>query len=262
MSALLGKAGKKLFAKHLEQYRPEDPLYEFYTDSKGRKKRKKVRIVFSLSNLSLMDLVQRDIPPGLSKRDANILKSVQKRAHYLDKGFSILGFRFGWTFIIGLIPVVGDAANVSLNYLLVIRKARQADIPPWLLQRMFLHNIVGAGVGFIPLVGDVMFAVYKPNSRNAALLEEMLRIRGEEYIRLQAGETIVASKSEEDKKGKGVSKSDADQVKPGAGFIKGEGAPAEPASTSSAIAEVALSPSPAKKKSFGFLGMSSKKSTE
>jgi hypothetical protein len=28
MSAMLGKAGKKLFEKHLEQYAPEDPLYE------------------------------------------------------------------------------------------------------------------------------------------------------------------------------------------------------------------------------------------
>jgi hypothetical protein len=45
--------------------------------------------------------LQREVPPGLSARDAKILKSVNKRAHYLDKGFSICGLRFGWTFIIG-----------------------------------------------------------------------------------------------------------------------------------------------------------------
>ncbi|KAG6907998.1 hypothetical protein DXG01_006533 [Tephrocybe rancida] len=236
MSTLLGKAGKNLFEKHLEQYKPEDPLYEFYTDSKGKKKRRK-----------------RAIPPGLSDRDAKILKSVQRRAHYLDKGFSILGFRFGWTFFIGLIPVVGDAANVSLNYYLVIRKARKADIPSWLLQRMVFHNLVGAGVGLIPFVGDVMVAVYKPNSRNAALLEEMLRIRGQEFARIQAGEGIV---DHADAKGKGVSKGDVGQVKPGSGLAQGEVVSDEP-SSSSEIATTSSTAPPKKKKSFGFLGMSS-----
>jgi hypothetical protein len=42
MSAMLGKAGKKLFAKHLEQYAPEDPLYETYTNERGKKKQRKV----------------------------------------------------------------------------------------------------------------------------------------------------------------------------------------------------------------------------
>ncbi|KAJ2922851.1 hypothetical protein H1R20_g14236, partial [Candolleomyces eurysporus] len=41
MSALLGKAGKKLFENHLENYAPADPLYEFYTDEQGRQKRRK-----------------------------------------------------------------------------------------------------------------------------------------------------------------------------------------------------------------------------
>jgi hypothetical protein len=42
MTAFLGKAGKRLFEKHLEQYSPQDPLYEFYTNDKGKKKRRKV----------------------------------------------------------------------------------------------------------------------------------------------------------------------------------------------------------------------------
>ena len=36
-------AGLKLFEKHLKQYEPVDPLYETYTDNKGRQKRRKVR---------------------------------------------------------------------------------------------------------------------------------------------------------------------------------------------------------------------------
>jgi hypothetical protein len=34
----------------------------------------------------------------------SLQRSVRRRAHYLDKGFSLCGFRFGWTAILGLIP--------------------------------------------------------------------------------------------------------------------------------------------------------------
>jgi hypothetical protein len=77
----------------------------------------------------------------------------------------------------GIIPGAGDIADATLNYFLVVRKARQAEIPGWLLRKMLANNAVSAGVGLIPLVGDVILATYKANSRNAALLEEFLRIR-------------------------------------------------------------------------------------
>lgn len=68
---------------HMKQYAPEDPYYE--TDATtGKTTRQK-----------------RGIPDGLSKRDAKILKKIRKRAHYLDKGMNLCGFRVGWTFWIG-----------------------------------------------------------------------------------------------------------------------------------------------------------------
>jgi hypothetical protein len=42
-SALAQKTGLKVFEKHLKRYEPVDPLYETYTDNKGRQKRRKVR---------------------------------------------------------------------------------------------------------------------------------------------------------------------------------------------------------------------------
>lgn len=42
-SDIARKAGLKLFEKHLKEYEPVDPLYETYTDKKGRQKRRKVR---------------------------------------------------------------------------------------------------------------------------------------------------------------------------------------------------------------------------
>jgi len=205
MDSLLNSAGKRLFEKHLEQYAPVDPMYEFYTDARGKQQRRR-----------------RDIPPGLSARDAKILKSVQRRAHYLDKGFSLCGLRFGWTFIIGIIPGAGDVADASLNYLLVVRKARKADIPPWLLRRMLMNNAVSVAVGLVPIAGDVILAAFKANSRNAALLEEFLRIRGEQFLKLGPDAAPAAANKKKNGKGKtvapGVTKSDAEQVKPGAGI--------------------------------------------
>ncbi|KAF5342068.1 hypothetical protein D9611_001577 [Ephemerocybe angulata] len=217
MSALLGKAGKKLFEQHLESYAPADPLYENYTDDRGRQKRRK-----------------RELPPGLSARDAAILRSVKKRAHYLDKGFSLCGMRFGWTFFISLIPIVGDITDATLNYYLVVRKARKADLPPWLLSRMMLNNAISLAVSFVPFAGDLVLAMFKANSRNAALLEEFLRIRGEEYLKLHPGEVEAAAPANRKGKGTGfwfrkkspargdLTKADAEQVKPGAGVKPGE----------------------------------------
>jgi len=184
------KAGMAVFAKHMDGYRPADPYYEVYIDKKGREKRRR-----------------RDIPPGLSERDADILKSVNRRAHYLDKGFNICGLRFGWTFLLSLIPLVGDVADALLNYRLVVRKAMQADIPPWLLRKMIFNNTISTGFSLIPVIGDILLGVWKANSRNAALLEEYLRIRGEEFLKGGAH---------------GTGKVDESVIKPGDGRKPGE----------------------------------------
>ncbi|KAN0138967.1 hypothetical protein V8E53_003355 [Lactarius tabidus] len=162
MSSAINKAGLKLFSRHLEHYTPTDPLYEDYVDKRGRTKRRK-----------------RQLPPGLSDRDAAILRSVKRRAHYLDKGFNLCGIRFGWSFIIGIVPGVGDAADAILGYVLIIRKARNAEIPWWLTQRMVLNLAIATSVGLVPIVGDVVLAAFRANSRNATLLEEFLRHRVE-----------------------------------------------------------------------------------
>ncbi|KAG8907171.1 hypothetical protein FRB99_005143 [Tulasnella sp. 403] len=183
-STIARKAGMKVLETHLKTYQPQDPLYEEYVDNKGRTRRRK-----------------RELPPGLSPRDEAILRKVKKRAHYLDKGFNVCGFKFGWTAIIGFVPVAGDVTDAALNYFLVLRVARKAELPNWLLSKMLFNNAVSAGVGFVPIVGDILLAQWKANSRNAHLLEEFLRVRGEQAQK--APEARVE---------------DSEVVKPGAGF--------------------------------------------
>lgn len=98
------KAGRKLFSQHVKDYTPQDPLYETYTDKRGRQRRRKACVFLlclSYSNSLTLIIKQRELPLGLTNRDAKILKAVKVRAHYLDKGFKVGPMRFGWTFIVG-----------------------------------------------------------------------------------------------------------------------------------------------------------------
>jgi len=228
-SAIAKKAGLKVFERHLESYTPKDPLYEFYTDGQGKQRRRK-----------------RELPPGLSKRDAAILTAVKRRAHYLDKGFTICGFRFGWTFIIGLIPGVGDVVDATLNYTLVVRKCKQAEIPGWLLSKMLANNVISAAVGFIPLIGDVILAQFRANSRNAALLEEFLRVRGEEFLAAQQGQAAGPN---------------AAIVRPGAGAKSGERIPVPAPGQAVPEAQLPVGAPPPKDKKRTWFGRSSKTTT-
>jgi hypothetical protein len=237
MSSAINKAGLKLFSRHLEHYTPSDPLYEDYVDGRGRTKRRKVRLYpLSPSLISsrrpssgMTDAdsprTQRQLPPGLSDRDAAILRSVKRRAHYLDKGFNLCGIRFGWSFIIGehhystptpsstpphvrfvnapqvlslawVTPQMPYSATSSSS----VKHAEPSTCPPpspfhyptapltrtapsripwWLTQRMVLNLAIATSVGLVPIVGDVVLAAFRANSRNATLLEEFLRHRVE-----------------------------------------------------------------------------------
>jgi hypothetical protein len=60
---------------------------------------------------------------------------------------NLCGFRVGWTFFIGIIPVVGDVTDAVLNYGLVLRPATKLDLPTGLTAQMLFNNAVSAGVG-------------------------------------------------------------------------------------------------------------------
>ncbi|KAL5526136.1 hypothetical protein ACEPAG_7474 [Sanghuangporus baumii] len=158
-SKILTKARLQIFEKHLKQSEPADPVWETWVDENEKTHKRK-----------------RELPPGLSKRDAKVL---------------------------------------------LVRKAKQAEIPDCLLGRMLLNNAFSAGVGLVPFVGDVGVAAFKANSRNAALLEEFLRIRGEEFLKSQKAQ------GDDDTKGQGtlmrMPKEDLEAVKPGAGDDRGCG---------------------------------------
>ncbi|WVQ70778.1 hypothetical protein IAR50_000300 [Cryptococcus sp. DSM 104548] len=180
MSSIAGKVVTKMLKNNVSKKAPDDPLYTVTVDAKGKQKR-----------------VVRDLPKGLSKRDQRALRKIRKRAHYLDKGMNLCGFRVGYTFIIGIVPGLGDAVDASLNYFLVVKPAKKLDIPDSLVHKMLFNNAISAGLGLVPVAGDIFLAAWKANSRNALLLEEYLTIRGQEYLASlhQGTSTISASEA-------------------------------------------------------------------
>lgn len=91
------------------------------------------------------------------------------------------------------------------SHLCIFSHPHPSRIPDWLVRRMLVNNAVSAGLGFVPFIGDVFIAIYKANSRNAYLLEEFLRIRGEEFLKADRNKL-----------------ENPEHVKPGAGAAKGE----------------------------------------
>lgn len=69
----------------------------------------------------------------------------------------------------GIIPGLGDVVDASLNYALVVKPARELGIPSDLVTKMLVNNAISAGLGLVPLIGDLGLAAWRANSRNAHL---------------------------------------------------------------------------------------------
>lgn len=96
-------------------------------------------------------------------------------AHVLDTLFRIPGtrMRFGLDPILGLIPGLGDAAGIVLSTYLVVEAARTGASRAVLL-RMLINVGVDSLLSVVPLLGDLLDAGWKSNTRNLALLRRHL----------------------------------------------------------------------------------------
>ncbi|KAK3401016.1 hypothetical protein B0T20DRAFT_405788 [Sordaria brevicollis] len=125
---------------------------------------------------------ERPIPAELSANDRAILKKVRRRAYKWDQGFRFCCFpvRFGWSFFIGLIPVIGDFADAMMA-LWLVKKASKIDggLPASLYAKMISNIVFDFVIGLIPLIGDLADAVYRANTRNAWLLHVYLMAKAE-----------------------------------------------------------------------------------
>ena len=62
-------------------------------------------------------------PPlmGISEHDARVLTKVKRRAHLLDMClFNFIGIKFGWSSIIGVVPVYTRLCELKIKLLLIL----------------------------------------------------------------------------------------------------------------------------------------------
>jgi len=93
------------------------------------------------------------------------------------------GYRIGLDPLMGLVPGVGDFLGGTLS-LWMIYDAARLGISKRTLARMGLNVLLDSTVGAVPVVGDVMDALWKSNARNMRLVEA-------EYQPGQKGRTFV-----------------------------------------------------------------------
>lgn len=108
--------------------------------------------------------------------DKKKFKRLARLARLLDGEFRFpgTGWRFGLDPLIGLIPGAGDTVSAGLSLWIVIQ-ARQLGVPTGTLTRMLGNIAVDFIAGLVPILGDLVDAGYKANTRNIALLERSLK---------------------------------------------------------------------------------------
>ncbi|BDX05336.1 DUF4112 domain-containing protein [Planctobacterium marinum] len=82
----------------------------------------------------------------------------------------ILNINVGLDFLIGLIPGFGDAV-MTLVALRIVYLGKKLGMPKHLLRKMVRNSLLDFGLGFIPVVGDLVDLFYKANKRNVRLME-------------------------------------------------------------------------------------------
>jgi hypothetical protein len=96
-------------------------------------------------------------------------------ANALDELFRVPGtkWRFGLDAILGLLPGAGDLITALIGgYGIVV--AQQLGVPASIQLRMLTNLLIDAGIGAIPLLGDLFDFAFKAHARNARLMQEWL----------------------------------------------------------------------------------------
>ena len=103
------------------------------------------------------------------------LRRYRSLAHQWDNLLRIPGtpIRLGWDALLGLVPVVGDAAGGVLGSYGIWVGWRQGA-PFSVLLRMLLNVLVDVVIGAIPFAGDLFDIGWRSNSRNLRLLDRWL----------------------------------------------------------------------------------------
>lgn len=106
---------------------------------------------------------------------ANVIAELDLLAALLDSRWRIPGtsIRFGLDALVGMVPVLGDAATAIVSAYIVVR-ARNLGAGKGLVARMVGNVLLDTAVGSIPILGSIFDVYFKANNRNIRLLRRHL----------------------------------------------------------------------------------------
>lgn len=115
------------------------------------------------------------MPKPSEAQQRAILARLDKFSRLTDSsiGIPFTRVRIGAEAVIGLLPVVGDAAGLVLSGYVLLEAQRAGASKAVKLQMLRNMGIDFIG-GLVPVVGDAFDAVYKANTRNTRLLRNYL----------------------------------------------------------------------------------------
>jgi len=178
MASILAKfISKKVLGESVKNnFGTEDPYFEQVPatrlDGRPSSKTKKVR---------------KALPAGISEHDGKVLTKVKRRAYRLDMSlFNCCGIRFGWSSVIGIIPVIGDVIDAFMA-IMVLRTCQQVEggLPKDVQSKMMFNIVLDFAIGLTPFIGDIFDAVFRANTKNAVELEKFLRKKGAATMKAQ-----------------------------------------------------------------------------
>jgi hypothetical protein len=106
---------------------------------------------------------------------AKTIAELDLLAALLDSRWQIPGtsIRFGLDALVGLVPVLGDAATGLVSAYIVLR-ARSCGAGNGLVARMLGNVLLDTVVGSVPILGSIFDVYFKSNNRNMTLLRRYL----------------------------------------------------------------------------------------
>lgn len=113
---------------------------------------------------------------------ATQLKRLQRLARAMDTAWGIpfTRLRFGMDSVLGLVPGAGDAIGFGISAYAVYL-AHRMGAPRALIVRMLANAAIDAGLGTVPIAGDIFDMFFKANTRNLKILTEFLEKSGKSH---------------------------------------------------------------------------------
>jgi hypothetical protein len=113
-----------------------------------------------------------DLPESVDRAAVERMRTV---AHLLDDAVRVpgTGFRVGVDPVLGLLGGVGDLIAAA-GSLYVVAEAARLGVSYGTLLRMLANVTLDVAVGTVPVVGDLLDAIWKANRRNVDLALEDL----------------------------------------------------------------------------------------